>query len=108
MNKEAKPEKSNRLSEGVKVALISSAASIVAALIGGIFVLYSTFASSHSPSAPISITPQSQITSVPTLATTHSPSTPILSGNATSTPTPTSGTATFTATPTSSTSALSV
>src|SRR5437764_14005998 len=86
MNQEAKSEKSNRLSEGMKVALISAIASIIAALIGGVFVLYSTFATSHSQSAPIFITSQPQNTSVPTFATTHAPSTTILSNNVTPTP----------------------
>jgi hypothetical protein len=107
MNKEAKPEKSDRLSEGVKIALISAIASIVAALIGGVFVLYSTFATSHSQSAPIFITSQPQSTSVPTFATTHAPSTPILSSNVTPTPT-LSGNVTPTTTSLSNTSALSV
>jgi hypothetical protein len=107
MNKEAKPEKSNRLSEGMQVALISAIASIVAALIGGVFVLYSTFATSHSQSAPIFITSQPQSTSVPTFATTHAPSTPILSSNVTSTPI-LSGKVTSTPTSPSNTSALSV
>src|SRR5947209_5730607 len=117
MNKEAKPEKYDRLSEGMKVALISAIASIVAALIGGVFVLYSTFATSHSQSVPIFITSQPQSTSVPTFATTHVPSTPILNSNVTPTPilssnitsTPIlSGKVTSTPTSPSNTSALSV
>src|SRR5947209_6768829 len=107
MNGEAKSNKPNRVSEGVKVALISAIASIVAALIGGIFVLYSTFATSHSQTAPIFITSQPQSTSVSPVATIYASSTPILSSNGTSTPI-LSGNGTSTPTSPSNTSALSV
>ena len=86
MNSEGKPEKFNRMSEGVKVALISSIATIVAALIGGVFVMYSAVATSHLPSAPTATTAQPQSTSVSMLAPTPSLSKPILNGNVTPTP----------------------
>ena len=107
MNGEAKPDKSNRMSEGMKVALISAIASIIAALIGGVFVLYSTFATSHSQPAPIFITSQAQSTPASPSATRYASSTPILSSNGTSLPI-LSGNGTSTPTSPSNTSGLSV
>jgi hypothetical protein len=107
MNREAKPEKTSQLSEGVKIALISTIGTIVAALIGGLFLLYSTSATSHSPSTTVSITPQPQVTSAPNFFPSRSPSTPTSAGSSTSTnntPAPN----TPTPTPTSSASGLSV
>jgi hypothetical protein len=86
MNSEGKPEKSNRMSEGVKVALISSIATIVAALIGGVFVMYSAVATSHLPSAPTATTAPPQNTSVSIRTPSPSLSKPILNSNVTPTP----------------------